>query len=111
MGDLSKGVPLPDYGTWCIIGPPKLETLILTESFSVDLHALPSMVMMNTAALKRFEYRNNGIQNLINSIVLAIPRNVSIDFSDNKISRLAPDVFNYSTLLGSYIVEVFLTVN
>ena len=111
MGDLSRGVPLPDYGTWCIIGPPKLETLILTESLNVDLHVLPSMVVMNTTGFNRFEYRNIGIPKIINSIVLAIPRNVSIDFSDNKISCSAPDVFNYSTLLGSNIVEVFLSGN
>jgi len=72
---------------------------------------LPAMVLMHTRRLRRLEYRNNGIENLINSLVLTSPSNVSIDFSDNRISCFSPDVFNYSYYLGSYIVELYLSGN
>jgi hypothetical protein len=94
---------VPSKGPWYIISPPRLKVLNLTGSVCIEMDTLPFAVIFTSMGQSSFfiEFRNNGIKNLVNPYILSAPTNLSIDLSDNQLSRFAPEVFMTTSKLGS----------
>jgi len=104
--------PLPEYGSWCLPVPPKIEVLKLSESLDVNYYNMPPIIVLGFAHLKLLEYRLNGLEQLRGPLIVSQPMtNVVFDFSDNRLSCVAPDAFSTAVMLGSTIKELILSGN
>ena len=104
--------PLPEYGTWCLPVGPKIAVVKLSESLNVNYQNMPSMILLGGSHFKLFEYRQNGLEQLLGPLVISQPmKNAVFDLSDNKFSCIAPDAINITFNLGSTMKELVLSGN
>jgi len=98
-------------GTWCVLLPPYLEVINLTEAVIMDIDSLQPLVLLTAGRLRRLEYRNNGIRKLFRPLVVTGACNVTIDFSDNGLACAAPDFLKISYDLGTRVKGIYLSGN
>jgi len=104
--------PLPDYGSWCLPAPPKIEIVKLSESLNVNYCNMPAIIMFGGAHIRLIEYRLNGLEKVRGPVIISQPMtNVVFDFSDNRFSCIAPDAFSTTIKMGSIIKELILSGN
>ena len=104
--------PLPDYGTWCIPLGPKVTVVNISESLNVNFKNMPSVLIFGGSQLKLIKYRQNGLDEFRGPWIVSQPmKDAVFDFSDNRVSCIAPDAFNVMFALGSTMNEFLLSGN
>ena len=112
--NLSKPIPMPPTGPWCVPVMPKLEVINLTQSVSVLMTILPLIYILGPSKLSDILYAGNGIEKFAGPFVLTQPDNnslLSFDLSQNNIRCFAEDVLTMSISRGLKIGRINLSQN
>ena len=103
-----------NFGTSCIIPPRNLEILNVSESITITMNKVPTILIIGTVKIKHFECKSNGLNMITGPIMINRPRStepITFDASDNGIMCFAMDLLSYSVSRGLIIGKMILSGN